>query len=653
MEIKLLDENLDIIGDPIDDYSSLTYTDKWEESGSFTAVMSNDHYANVAAASYVYFDSRTYEIETLSSEDVLTISGQDLSAMLDRIAIYDVERLHGRLEEMARYLVAKYAMSGSQLIPKLVLETDNDFKRAMDVTTERGSLGAFLRTALNQRDFSFSLDYDITLDKIVFHLLRSTDRSQDQETNATVMFSSDSGNIEKITYKRTIKDYRNFAYVCDEDATAPQTVEVDLSNGEPIRAMYVSGKSAGADTSAASNLYVMVGQSSSGVGYIATSTDGQTWTDRITTGHPSLWGIDYSNGVFLACGNAGEVLTSTDGVSWTNGNISTAYAMEGALYDDGLYIVVGNNAEIWAGFDGSTWTKRVGESSLKVVSPINFLGTLLATSSSTNKIYIFLSGNLWNWTFSTMATNAAATSSQPNRVLRAENNALIIGSVVVSAVIVPFVARGTEVSGSIAWEYDEISALSGHSFLDAAYGNGILVAIGQPNIIAWSDDLGATWTDCTPSGGTPNYITVCFNETNGTFHAYSYTGKYHAYSSDGKNWTLSTFTASVFSVDAVIYGTSSHSGNLRQIGIDALQATRTADIIDGEILPDVEPIYGTDYVVGDIADIKDAERGILAAKRIVEVQHIREPNQIVTIPKFGVNFLNLRQYISKEIKTNG
>jgi hypothetical protein len=60
------------------------------------------------------------------------------------------------------------------------------------------------------------------------------------------------------------------------------------------------------------------------------------------------------------------------------------------------------------------------------------------------------------------------------------------------------------------------------------------------------------------------------------------------------------------------YGTSSHSGNLRQIGIDALRATRAADVIDGQVLPDVQPIYGTDYVVGDIADIKDDMRGDLS-----------------------------------------
>jgi hypothetical protein len=110
--------------------------------------MSNDHYPDVAAASYVYFDSRTFEIETLSSTELLTISGRALSSLLDKIAIYEIERVEGRLEECVRYLIAKYAMSGAQAIPKLELETDNDFKRAMDVTTERGSLGSFFENGL-------------------------------------------------------------------------------------------------------------------------------------------------------------------------------------------------------------------------------------------------------------------------------------------------------------------------------------------------------------------------------------------------------------------------------------------------------------------------------------------------------------------------
>lgn len=648
MEIRLLDSNLKIFGDPIDDYSSLSYSDKWEDYGSFTAVMSNDHYTDVAAASYVYFDSRTFEIETLSSTELLTISGRALSSMLDKIAIYEIERVQGRLEECVRYLIAKYAMSGAQSIPKLELETDNDFKRAMDVTTERGSLGSFLRTALNQRGFSFDLEYDVATDKIIFHLLRSTDRSQDQSTNAAVMFSTDAGNIEKIEYKRTTQDYRNFAYVCDEDATAPQTVEVDLSNGEPIRAMYVSGKSAGADTSAAPNLYVMVGQYSSGVGFIASSIDGITFTSRVTSGYGAFWAVDYQNGMFIVCGDGGAILTSTDAITWTQQTSGVSVALEGAMYDSGLYVVTGNSGKILVSYDGLEYEDVAsGSTTARIEAPTKTASGYTAVAAAINTFASFYSPNGYDWSATRYVTQDASSASATGVALL-NQNVFACGAYVLGGVQYPTIAKSTD--GGITWTIEKISSLSDHSFLDIASGNELLVAVGQPNLIAWSDDGGVTWTNCTPSGGTPNYITICFNETDKTFHAYSYTGKYHAYSSDGKSWTLSTFTGSPYTVDAVAYGTSSHSGNLYQIGVDALQATRSADVIDGQVLPDVQPIYGTDYVVGDIADIKDDMHGILASKRIVEVQHIREPNQIITIPKFGVDFLNLRQFITKEIK---
>jgi hypothetical protein len=68
-----------------------------------------------------------------------------------------------------------------------------------------------------------------------------------------------------------------------------------------------------------------------------------------------------------------------------------------------------------------------------------------------------------------------------------------------------------------------------------AYGNGRLVAVGDGGNIAYSDDLGATWTAATGSKGEANYEEVVFGRNK--FIAVG-GGAQMAYSIDGAVWTL-------------------------------------------------------------------------------------------------------------------
>jgi len=650
IEITLLDKNYAVYGDAIKVFESLAYSDAWEKHGSFALVVDPAEFKNIAGAAWLRFDSRVYENEIHTSEDeesTVKITGSALSVLFDRVIIKEAERLQGRLEERIRYLVNKYAITGSQAISQLVLETDNDYKRAMDATTTRGqTLSDFLYTALPQRGFSFRLTLDIATGEIVFELLQSVDRTQSQTVNIPVMLSTQDA-IEKASYKKSVKDFRNFAIVCDEDDTAPQTVEVDLSNGEPIRAMYVSGRSAGADDSEATNMYVMVGQYSSGVGFIASSTDGVTFTSRVTSGYGSFWGVDYQNGMFIVCGDGGAILTSTDAITWTPQTSGVAVALEGALYYDGMYLVTGNSSNILKSYNKTTWTLQ-NSGFAKIVSPI-WSGSKFISFGALG--YYYASDDYAEtWTPTLFDITDGGFSSQG--CVSTGSKLIVAGYIGRSGVYTPAVIISSDEFAT--YTVVELNALTGCVFYDIAYGNGVAVAIGQPNMIMWSDDGGETWTDCTPAGGTPNYITVCFNETDGTFHAYSYTGKYHAYSSDGKSWALSTFTASVAGVDAVVYGTSSHSGNLYQIGVDALQEAAIVETLDGDVNSDLAPVYETDYQLGDILDAVDPTREITAEKRVLEVEHlIDKDTDLSIIPKLGKDYLSLRKFISKEIKNNG
>ena len=652
--ITLLDSSFAVVGDPVKVWESLLFTDGWEKHGSIALTVEKAEYPNIKQSAWLQIDGRVYENETTISDadsQTVRITGASLNVLFDRIVITAKERLQGRLEERVRYLVNKYAIEGSQRVTGLVLGTDNGFKRAMDITVTRGqTLSEVLYTALPQRGYSFEIVCDCDGTGLTFNVLEAKDRTQNQSVNPPVTMST-LAEIEKASYKKTIMDYRNFAVVCDEDETAPQTVEVDLSNGEPVRAMYVSGSRAGADESEAPNQFVMVGTYSAGVGYVATSTDGSSFTNRITSGYAPFWAADFQNGKFIVCGDPNNVLRSEDATTWASSNPHASAALEGALYYDGLYLITGNSALILRSYDLLTFD-ALDASGGKLVSPLFANGYLTAVGSGGSTFACYRSPNGFDYyEFNTFSLgDASVTSSSISRSIYTVGNLIAFGSITISGTNYPLLMKSFD-SGK-TWNQNNLTSFSGKHFLDAAFGNGIIVAVGQPNIIAWSDDDGETWTDCTPSGtGTPDWIAVCFDGTQ--FHAYSSTTKHHAYG-DGKTWTRTTFTTSAIFIDAVVYGTSSHTGNLYQIGVDALNEANIVETIDGDVNTDLAPIYKIDYNVGDVIDVIDPDHELVASKTVLEVEHLIDKTTDYSItPKLGKDALTLRQLISKEIKNNG
>ena len=654
--ITLLDDSFAVYGQPIAAWESLAYSDAWDKHGTISLVAEMDYFAQLSGASWMEIDGRVYEVETIQSEDAdstVKVTGNSLNVLFDRIVITAKERIQGRLEERIRYLVNKYAITGTQAVTGLVLGTDNAYARAMDATTTQWqTLSEFLYTQMNQRGFSYSITLS-SAGALVFNITQALDRTQDQTVNPNVQLST-TAEIEKASYKKSIKDFRNYAIVHDDDETNPQVVHVDLSNGAAKRVLTVSGRAVGADDSKATNLYVMVGTYSSGVGYIATSTDGQNWTTRIDSVFKPIWSIDYQNGKFIAGGGtstSGYIYISKDGINWTSDLVATGSgaSIEGVSYNDGMYNAFATSGSIGYSYNADSWYGATFNISWKIVNACPFAGKLFAFSSGGNSVrkYVSIDGRMW--IDETISISGSPTTSAMLRTVADRGIICSAGFWYDGSTYKPLTITSTDYG--VTQTVNIIESLSGKRFLDMSAGLGVFVAVGQSNIIAWSTD-GVTWTDCTPSGGTPDYITVTFDGT--LFHAYSATTKHHAYSADGKSWTLSTFSTTAVAIDAVVYGTSSHIGNLYQVGVDALQASVMVEALDGDVNQELAPEYEIDYNIGDVIDTLDPVRNIAATKRVYSVDHIIDKdNDYAIVPKLGKDFLTLRQLIAKEIKNNG
>jgi hypothetical protein len=438
-------------------------------------------------------------------------------------------------------------------------------------------------------------------------------------------------------YERNETEYYNCAVVCDEDPDNPQTAIVDLSNGDPKRTVYIRASSVYEDTENPP-LYVMVGYS----GYIATSSDGQTWTQQASGTTEHLWAVDYQNGRFIVCGDNGTILTSSDGITWSIKSSGVSVALEGALYDDGLYIATGNSGKILTSYDSTTWTERL-TGGTKIIDPTKKRDGFVAVGA--NGYYVSPDAITWTW-HKLIVSHGYFIGSGTSVV---NNNITIAGCINDSGSL--NIAYAQSSNDGESFTVVEYASPSNGRMLDMVYGLGVYVAVGQPNIIQWSSD-GTTWNTCTPSGGTPDYIAVTFDGT--LFHAYSATTKHHAYSADGKSWTLTTFTASADLIDAVIHGAAQRQYSLYDIGYNALQNYKMVELINGDLLPTARPMIGVDCNVGDVVDIVDKERGIIVSKVLTEAQTVyeRDKNGII-YPNFGDGYLDLKKYIKKEVEKRG
>ncbi|MDQ0116208.1 X2-like carbohydrate binding domain-containing protein [Paenibacillus harenae] len=78
-------------------------------------------------------------------------------------------------------------------------------------------------------------------------------------------------------------------------------------------------------------------------GYIATSTNGQTWTPRTNPsgGSDDLLGIAYGTGKFVAVGDNGDIVSSEDGMIWASETPKTTGDFDSVAYGDNRFVIVG------------------------------------------------------------------------------------------------------------------------------------------------------------------------------------------------------------------------------------------------------------------------------------------------------------------------
>jgi hypothetical protein len=213
-------------------------------------------------------------------------------------------------------------------------------------------------------------------------------------------------------------------------------------------------------------LFLAVGES----GFLCTSPEGETWTQRSSGTSYRLHDVAYGNGTFVAVGDRGTILTSSDGVTWILQSSATSSFLYGVTYGNKIFVAVGDKGTILTSPDGAAWTARNSGShqGLKAVAfgndafiAVGDNGTLLTSSR----------GEAWTARSPGIHRHLAG-------IAHGKNTFVAVGEAIFTS------------ADGVIWT--ERFTGTDHFFPGIAYGSGIFAAVGDDGTILTSP-AGSEW----------------------------------------------------------------------------------------------------------------------------------------------------------------
>ncbi|HTR40737.1 MAG TPA: sigma-70 family RNA polymerase sigma factor [Pseudomonadales bacterium] len=209
----------------------------------------------------------------------------------------------------------------------------------------------------------------------------------------------------------------------------------------------------------ADNQYVAVSEG----GFITTSPDGMTWTERTSPTKKTLLGLFWDGHQYLAGGDQGTILSSADGINWTACNSGSQISVYAFGYSGAGYVAVGNDG-IMVSSDSANWTR------VMTAPPIPFTACtwtgseFLACGLGLDKnptIYTSPDGNIWTLRDTTITASLRAAITVNNTIYVSGDSDI---------------EESTD--GGTTWTNTFINPRGGELFMGMAYNGESLIAAG-------------------------------------------------------------------------------------------------------------------------------------------------------------------------------
>lgn len=262
MHLIFCDETFGIISNPIDDFESLVWTQRWYDPGSFTLILKNTHFSVANAAAFIYnFDLDDYmiveEVEIDSESNMLTVKGSSLEAMFDwRTFTYPTYYTGQNVEIMVRgnidFLTTNIVSAEFAFVQTPIIKSaSHNYTQTGDMYIKAGTLlSDAIRFIYKPYGWTYTLKKEYGTSNIIFDTVVGKDRRSTQSVNGRAMFATTTEDISSWSYSRNKKDYKNFAVLntvwaydsATETANGSNTNNYDASVGsEENRFAFLTG----------------------------------------------------------------------------------------------------------------------------------------------------------------------------------------------------------------------------------------------------------------------------------------------------------------------------------------------------------------------------------------------------------------------------
>lgn len=247
MDLYFLDADFMPLTGPADGCSSIVWSERYFENGSFTLHFPKELLPSVYDAVYVRTGVENGRIKCGRITYVLTddeeeaggceMGGKMLESLLDDRVLAGKGCSSGPLTQAVVSAVeANLRFCGVEIGESEWIDD------AVSLTYEWDTLSEWLYAVLRPFGASYRIELDPERNVPVFRIVRGIDRSSGVGQNLSenynlgqAVFSSSFGNIVSIRFERDTAEVKNVVYVEGSDGTV---VEVDRSGGAPKREMY-------------------------------------------------------------------------------------------------------------------------------------------------------------------------------------------------------------------------------------------------------------------------------------------------------------------------------------------------------------------------------------------------------------------------------
>lgn len=242
MELYFLNEDFSPISGPVDYFTSVVWSERFFEMGTFTLHFPRVHLPEIMDAVYVSTSAADGEIKCGRIDYIVTgdegdceVGGRMLESLLSDRVVYGSGICPGNVSEIVDWAVRENLRDCG-----VVLGECDEVSDYATLAYEWDYLSEWLYSALRPYGASFTVKLDSDLGKPVFRVVKGKNRTVEDSLITGLepaVFSSHFGNINSFDIDADSGDMKNVVYVKGKDGTV---VRVDQSDGGNAREMYYS-----------------------------------------------------------------------------------------------------------------------------------------------------------------------------------------------------------------------------------------------------------------------------------------------------------------------------------------------------------------------------------------------------------------------------